>query len=143
MSSKSQALVTLAVRDPRTGEVRNLGYFDQKTGGGTDSNSTTYRAAGGRKISLGGSQNPENVTLQRYYDVPRDHPLIGWLHALAGIGEATITEVPTDVAYVPNGSALTYVGTLKRVGGVDVDSTSDDERKLELEIVITNPPKLA
>jgi hypothetical protein len=143
MSRQNQQIVSLTIEDPATKERRALGEWDKLEGGGVDSEESTYRAARGIRVSLGGSVNPDNVTLSRLYDVVRDHAQVGWLLALVGRGRATITKVPTNTAYQATGSALTYVGTLKRCTPPEVDSESDDPALIELEFTIESSPKLA
>lgn len=143
MSRQNQFLVSLSLTDPATGETRDLGVWDKQEGGGLDSEESTYRAAGGVRVSLGGSVNPDNVTLSRLYDLVRDHAQVGWLLALVGRGRAAIGKVPTNAAYQAQGQALTYVGTLKRCTPPEVDSESDDPALIELEFTIESSPKLA
>lgn len=143
MSRQNQHLVSLTIEDPATGERRQLGEWDKLEGGGLDSEESVYRAAGGRRVSLGGSTTPDNVTLSRLYDVVRDHAQVGWLLAMVGRGRCSIAKVPTDAAFAAAGSALTYEGTLKRCTPPEVDSESDDPGLIELEFTIEGSPKVA
>lgn len=140
---QNQHTVTLSITDPATRETRNLGVWDKFGGGGVDSEESTYRAAGGVRVSLGGSKNPDNVTLSRLYDLVRDHAQLGWLLALVGRGTAVITKQPTNGGYVAQGRPVVYRGTLKRVTPPEVDSESDDPGLLELEFTVTGEPQVA
>lgn len=140
---QNQFLVTLSVTDPVTGETRNLGQWDKQSGGGLDSDESVYRAAGGRRVSLGGSINPDNVTLSRLYDLVADHANLGWLLALVGRGRASISKVPTNAAFAASGAPQTWSGTLKRCTPPEVDSDSSDPALIELEFTIEGPPKVA
>jgi hypothetical protein len=141
VSRQSQGITTLALTDPRTGEVRNLGEWDQFGGGGVDSDDNVYRASGGRRVSLGAQIDPDTVTLGRLYELTRDHADVGWLLAGVGIYRASITKLATDVGYAVVGSPLNYVGTLKRVTPPELDSDSDDPAMIELEFTVEGPPK--
>lgn len=138
---QNQWVVTLSVTDPATNEVRNLGEWDKQEGGGVDSEETVYTASRGKRSSLGGTVSVENVTLSRLYELARDHANAGWLLALVGRGEGSISKAPTDVAFNVAGSSLGYIGRLKRVTIPEVDSESDDPGLIELEFTIANPPK--
>lgn len=133
---EDQFLVTLALTDPVTGETRNLGLWDKLDGGELDSEETVYRAAGGRRKSLGGGQVPGNTTLQRNYELVRDHAIIGWLLALVGRGEGSIGQAPTNAAYAAAGGAIGRIGTLKRCTPPPVDSESNSAAMIELEFTI-------
>lgn len=141
----NQQVVTLSLKDPATGEVRNLGEWDKFEGGGVDSEETVYTASRGRRVSLGGTVSVENVTLSRNYELARDHAQVGWLLALVGRGEGTIAKAPTDQAFevVATVGALGYIGTLKRCTPPEVDSESDDPAMIELEFTIPNRPQQA
>lgn len=143
MSRSNQGIVTLSVTDPATGETRNLGRWDKRTGGGVDSEESVYTAAAGERVSLGGTVNPDNVTVARLYDLTRDHTQIGWLLALVGRGTGVITEQRTNTAYVTSGSPTVWRGTLKRCTPPEVDSESNDPALLELEFTIAGSPTSA
>jgi hypothetical protein len=136
MSRQNQHLVTLSLRDPATGETRNLGEWDKMEGGGVDSEDSTYTASGGRRVVLGGTVEPDAVTLSRLYDLQRDHAQVGWLLALVGRGEGVITKAPTDAGYNVAGPPLAYNGILKRCTPPEVDSESDDAGLIELEFTV-------
>ena len=139
---QNQQVVTLSLKDPATGEIRNLGEWDKQEGGGVDSEESVYTASRGRRRSLGGTVTVDNVTLSREYELVRDHQQVGWLMALVGRGEGTIVKSPTDVAFNVNGQGLGYIGTLKRCTPPEVDSESDEAGLLELEFTVPERPKL-
>jgi hypothetical protein len=143
MARTNQFIVTLSLTDPATGEVRNLGEWDKQGGGGLDSEESVYRASGGRRVSLGGTKNPDNVTLSRLYDLIRDHANVGWMLALVGRGTAVITKQPTDGAFAATGRPLVYRGTLKRCTPPEVDSDANEAALIELEFTIEGEPTLA
>lgn len=131
----------------------NSGTWDKMTGGETDSEETKYRPGNmGEAISLGGSRMTGNVTLQRLYDIPRDH-LGHWpggaglaiadLRQRAGRATVVISEQPLNInGKVQDGvKPLTYSGTLKRVATPDVDSESNDAALIEIEVTVAGDPK--
>lgn len=140
-----QFQVSVSVTDPVTKEKRDLGVWDKQTGGGLDSEETTYRAAGGRRVSLGGTQTPDNVTVSRLYDLVADHANVGWLLALVGRGVADIAKTPTNASYaIETGTAaISWSGKLKRVTPPEVDSDAPAPALIELEFTIDSAPKVA
>jgi hypothetical protein len=133
--------VPVTVTDPSTGESRQLGAWDKKTGGEVDSEETVYNASGGVRISLGGRVTPGNVVLSRLYDVTRDNPNEGWLISLVGRGRVFVGQQPTDAAHAANGRPLSYLGTLKRYTPPEVDSDSNDPAMVEIEATVEGTPK--
>jgi hypothetical protein len=124
-------LVTVSVAD------RLLGIFDQKSGGEIDSEESKYNPGGMLgEISLGGRKSYGNVTVERYYDVLRDHPLMTWLAPLVGKARVAIGIAPQSVDGVVQGDPYTYSGTLKTVSPPDVDSTGTDAGKWSIEITV-------
>lgn len=136
-------VVTLSLKDPATDETRNLGEWDQKTGGEVDSEENVYTASRGRRVSLGGNVNVGNLVLTRNYELARDHTQLGWILGLVGRGEGAISQAPTNIAFVVKAGAIGYIGTLKRCTPPEVDSTSNDPATIELEFTIANAPKVA
>ena len=116
---------------------RDLGIFDTFAGGEVDSEEAEYRpGAMATEISLGGRQTIGNVTIGRYYDVLRDHPLYKWLAARAGNRPGSAYWVPLTIAGVVAGDPVLYLGTFKRVQHSDMDSNGGDAATLELEFTI-------
>ena len=115
----------------------DLGTFDKLTGGEIDSEETTYKVGGmGPRISLGGSVNPGNVTVQVIYDLSRIHSIVHWLIGRVGKAPATISKQPLDVDGNAFGKAITYPARLKQVNPPEVDSESSDAALLELEFTV-------
>jgi hypothetical protein len=129
MSRQDQNLVTVSV------DGVNLGTFDKKTGGGTDSTETKYKRGGmGREVSLGGSPMVPNVTVSRLFEGLRDLELVRWLYTRAGKGRASMTEYLLDADGNVFGRGDTYSGILKKVMKGDTDSNSTGARTYDLEI---------
>jgi hypothetical protein len=131
MSRQDQYNVTVSIDWPGLG---SLGTWDKKTGGEKDSEETKYRPGGmGAQITLGGYTNTDNVTVQRLYNLTRDHPLTPLLFAAVGKADMVIGQQPLDVNGNPIGSPITYRGKLKRVAVPEHDSESADKGLIELE----------
>src|SRR5215471_1365021 len=115
---------------------RPLGTWDKLQGGAVDAEETTYKPGGmGARITLGGSQNVANVTVQKLYDLASVHPLVHWLMSRAGKGTIVIKKQPLDVNGNAVGRPITYTGKLKQVIPPDVDSEAADAALLGLEMV--------
>jgi hypothetical protein len=131
VSRQDQYNVTVTV------DGTDLGTFDKLTGGEIDSEETTYKVGGmGPRISLGGSVNPGNVTVQVLYDLARIHTMVHWLIGRVGKGNATISKQPLDIDGNVYGRAITYPAKLKQVNPPEVDSESSDAALLELEFTV-------
>lgn len=116
---------------------RDLGLFDQKSGGEIDSEEQKYNPGGMiGEISLGGRRTIGNVTIERYYDALRDHPLVPWLASRVGAARGVIGVTPRDAYGIVQGDPITYAGTLKTVSPPDIDSTGTDAAKMSLEFTI-------
>jgi hypothetical protein len=116
---------------------RDLGVFDTWSGGETDSEESTYYPGGmAIPISLGGRQTFGNVTIGRYYDTLRDHPLYKWLSARAGRARGSAYWVPLSINGAVAGEPVLASGTFKRVQHSDIDSTGGDAATLELEFTV-------
>jgi hypothetical protein len=115
---------------------RDLGVFDRKSGGQTDSEETKHRPGGmGPEESLGGFVTMENVVVSR---VPRPNvdtgDLLGFLRARVGKAQAQVTEQFLDADGNPIGNPQVFGGILKRVTTPEHDSSSSDKAWLELEV---------
>src|SRR5215471_7344080 len=95
----------------------NLGTWDKLTGGEIDSDETTYKpGAMGSRISLGGSVNVGNLTVEVLYDLATIHSQVHWLAARVGKGAVTITKQPLDVdGHAGSLRPIIYTGKLKMV----------------------------
>jgi hypothetical protein len=114
---------------------RALGLFDNISGGELDSEENLYNPGGMiGEISIGGRSTIGNVTVERYYDALRDHPLMAWLANRRGWGRVTVGVTPRDAQGTVRGDPLTYTGTLKTVSPPELDSTGSDMATWGLEI---------
>jgi hypothetical protein len=114
---------------------RDLGLFDTKSGGELDSEENLYSPGGMLgQISIGGQQTIGNVTVERYYDALRDHPLMSWLGNRRGWGRVSIGITPRDPQGVVRGDPIVYSGTLKTVTPPETDSTGADMATWSLEV---------
>jgi len=114
---------------------RNLGTWDKLTGGEIDSDETTYKPGGmGNRISLGGSVNVGNVTVEKLYDLQNVHAIVHWLLPLVGKATLVVKKQPLDVDGNAWGRALVYTGKLKMVTPPEVDSEASDAALLALEM---------
>lgn len=115
----------------------NLDVFDAKSGGASDSEEQTYQLGGmGPRISLGGSKTPENVTVNRIYDLARDHVITQWLEDRVGWASMEVYQQPLDRAGRPWGKAIQYIGSFKRYAVPDVDGQGNDPALLEVEMTV-------
>lgn len=120
-----------------TVDGRDLGVWDTFSGGEVDSEESLYRpGAMGPPISLGGRQTVGNVTISRYYDVLRDHPLYKWLCQRAGRARGSVYWVPLQINGASGGAPVVYQGTFKRVEHGELDSMGTDAAMVELEFTI-------
>lgn len=132
-SRQQQSRVTLTV------DGVNCGVWDDKTGGDTDSNSVQYfLGGGGPRVSLGGSQQVNNVVLQRL----EDDEILGlakWLTGRAGKGNAVCTQQKLDDEGNPIHDPFQWTGKLKRFKLADVQSQANAAAQCEAEIEVSGP----
>lgn len=133
MSREDQYNVTISATI--SGTTRDLGTFDGFSGGEIDSEETKFWPGGlGEQISLGGRREVANFTVNRLYDLVRDHPIMGWLAGGVGKGTIVASKQPIDPDRNAVGRPLVYRGTLKTVTPPDHDSESSDAGKWEMEV---------
>jgi hypothetical protein len=114
-------------------EGKDLGIFDKKSGGEVDSDENKYPLGGMLgEISLGGRRTYGELTISRYYDADRDHPLRSSLHAAVGVGVGSIGVTPLDFHGNPQDGPTTYTATLRTFTMPEVDNESQDAAVLEL-----------
>jgi hypothetical protein len=114
---------------------RNLGIWDQLTGGEIDSADSIYRpGAMGPPISLGGYVTVGALTVQRLYDIDRDGPQIHWLITRVGKGKVVVSKKSLDTDGNVYGPAMTYTTRLKKVTPPEADSMLADAAMLQLEL---------
>lgn len=121
-----RVMVTLADKD--------LGIFDTKEGGETDSEETRYRPGGLPEESLGGATTVTQITCSRMFRRGRDDELISFMRSKVGGGKVTVKVINEDADGNPISTGETYTGVLKRVGPPEVDSNSSDVAMIEIEI---------
>lgn len=121
---------------------RDLGVFDQRTGGKQTSGALTYLPGGmAPQIALpGGPPTIDVVTLQRLYDGDRDHPLAAFLFSAVETGKrATVKQRPLDANGNAYGGSIIWSGVLSGVQVPEPDSTSNNASMLLLEVTPDGP----
>jgi hypothetical protein len=115
---------------------KDLGIWDQLTGGAIDSDELTYKpGAMGAVVSLGGSVTVANVIVVRMFDLDRDMAIIHWLIGRVGKGKVTISKKSLDTNGAVYGKPLTYTAILKTVTPPEHDSMASDPALLSMECV--------
>jgi len=129
-----QRMVTLTVRHPVTGSVKNF-TCRTKSGGGIAGNAEKAFLGGMTpQVSIGGDPERDDITLTiAYTDAVRAD--YNWLDALAGRGEATVTEQLNGV-----GGTDVFTGIVDQVNPPDYDAASNDLQELEV-VVSANAAK--
>src|SRR5262245_42049712 len=84
------------------------------------------------EISLGGRPTIGELTVTRYYDRVRDHPLFPFFNKWVGSGRCTIGFTPMDFNGNAAGAPFKYEGTLKTFTPPVADSTGQDATTFEL-----------
>lgn len=141
MSRQDQARVTVYVEKkvnnawvPWPG-LGDLGIWENREGGGGDSEETKHREGGmGAYISLGGSQTIDNVTIGRRYDLVRDARIVAELYRARGRARVTIVEQDLDEFGVADGAVHSWRGKLKSVSKGNSNANSTDVRMVEIVI---------
>jgi hypothetical protein len=129
MSREDQYNVTVSI------DGTNLGTYDKMSGGEIDSDETKYRPGNlGPHVSLGGSILVGNVTVQRLYDLARDHSIVAFLKAAVGKGTMVVSKQSLDVNGNAYGKPVVYTGRFKTLTLPDVDSESSDAALVQLEM---------
>jgi hypothetical protein len=118
-------------------EGRDLGIWDTSDGGEKDSDENKYPPGGMlAEISLGGRPSVGELTVSRYYDATRDHPLFSFYNRHVGAGRGSVGFTPLDFHGNPQGPPFVYSGTLKTFTPPTVDSTSQDAAMVELHFTV-------
>ena len=113
---------------------QDLGVWDTKEGGETDSEETRYRPGGLPEESLGGATTVTQITLSRMFRRGRDDDQIADMRSAVGSGQVSIKVMNTDADGNPISTGEVYTGVLKRVGPPEVDSNSSDVAMIEIEV---------
>lgn len=118
-------------------EKVDLGVFEDRKGGDSDSGSTVVNRGGmGAREPLGGKPEPENITIMRVRDdIARSYEKK--LRQSVGRTNVAVTEVGLDdeKQEIP-GDVTTWNGKLKKVGTTDRTEEGNAVEYLELEIVV-------
>jgi hypothetical protein len=116
--------------------VLNLGRWEDRSGGQSDSASTTYAKAGmAGRAALGGRQEVANVVIKRLFDGEMQ-AVIDRLRAAAGHAKMQVTEQPTNDEGIAEGKLETWVGVLKSTHVGDRSTEAAAAEVLELEMVV-------
>lgn len=141
MSRQDMARVTVHVEKRVSGTwtpwpgLGDLGIWENRTGGGGDSEETKHREGGmGEYISLGGPTTIDNVTIARRYDHIRDAPIYATLMGARGKARVTVVEQDLDEFGVADGAVHSWSGKLKSVNKGDSNANSTDVRMLTCEL---------
>lgn len=138
MSRQDQSKITVIVNQPDGKPwpgLGNRGTWDVKDGGGMDTTSTKYRIGGmGGQLSLGGTKDVQNITLNRLQVSDRDWPLLETWYDAAGVANVVISETPLDGRGTPNGDTMIWHGKLKRVTPGNANANSQDAKLFEIEV---------
>jgi hypothetical protein len=113
----------------------NTGVWDKMSGGEMSSEDTKYKpGAMAKQVSLGGSQNLDNVTVSRLFDLDRDNPNVKTWMNRCGKAPVVVTKQPLDHDGAAYGDPIVYGGTLLRCTPPEHDSESSDAALLEIEV---------
>jgi hypothetical protein len=113
-----------------------LGRWDDRSGGQSDSASTTYARAGvGGRTALGGRQEVANVVIKRLFDAEAQG-FVARLRAAAGKAQMQVTEHGTDDEGNQEGPTETWNGILKSVHVSDRSTETNAAQVIELEMVV-------
>lgn len=117
------------------GETRDLGVFNSWDGGESTSDDTKVRRGGTRSQRvLGGPRSIGNVTIERDYDLARDHNNIHWLYNSVGGARVVLQKFFTDDNDAPYGRPLIYTGVLIRSTAPPHNIDSSSVANLTLEV---------
>lgn len=120
-----------------------MGVWDKRQGGALDSDDVTYYpGAMAKKVSLGGRQTTDNVTLQRLYDLQDDHDKLQlWFNAV-GKGVVVVHQRPIDGDGNEYGHTITWSGKLKRAMPPEPDSEGTGAAMFEIEVSVAGAPTI-
>ena len=112
-----------------------IGIFDDKDGGGLDSQELKYRPGGGQtQVSLGGPTMVDNITLTRGFDRARDAGLRKWMFTRVGKGRAVSSVQPLDIDNHPEGDPDVYQGVFKKFTPSKVQSDANTVDTYDIEV---------
>lgn len=111
---------------------QDFGYWAVKEGGGKETEDASYDDWDG-PVQLGGKATRNEITLRKLYR-KEVHGVFRTLDALAGFGDAVVTQSPTDDDGTSWGEPIIYTGKLGNVAPPDVDKSSSDGGELEITV---------
>lgn len=124
-----------------TVEGNDWGVWDKMSGGGLSSAVTTYRPGGlAAQVALTGSKATDDVTLERLYDLPRDHANLASLLAAVGGGVCVVKLIPLDKDANAFGEPIVWSCILKTVTPPPTDSNSDSAATIVLVLSVNGAP---
>ncbi len=113
---------------------RPLGVWDTLAGGGSDSDTTTYRPGGmAPQVSLGGPRTIGDLTLGRLVS-RKDWEYMHRLMNRTGRARAVVSRQPLDEDGNPWGRPMTYRGIVRSCMPGDTDSNSSDAQVWEITV---------
>ena len=125
--SAAQSLITVVV------DGVPLGAFETRAGGESTADPQKKRTAGMGPERVGVARpTTGDVTVTREYSDTDE-----WLRGRVGLAQASVNEQPLDIYGAPKGKATTWSGRLIGYNPGDSDSSSDDDRMLELTVRAT------
>jgi hypothetical protein len=140
-------LINVQIENPNLSVARGTmvdwGTWDKCTGGGIDSDESTYYPGGMMPpITLGGHKTVATVVVSRLYKIGRDHNNVQKLIDAVGKSSMTISKTPlTQEGQVLAGTKpLVYQGTLKRCTPPEIDSETATAALIELEMTVEGYP---
>lgn len=111
----------------------NLGVWDTRTGGATDTNSVQYfMGGGGPRRSLGGQQQVDNVVCQ-VLNTPFIQAQTKWIVSRCGKGTLTVTDQPLDAENNAYGDPYVWSGRLKRCLPPESNNANNAAKLVEIE----------
>lgn len=125
-----------------TVEGNDLGVWDVSGGGEVTSATTVYNPGGGAaQLVLSGNTTTGVVTMNRSYDLQRDHAIaLARLLAAVGGGKCVAKIVPLDNDGNAFGKANVWTGTLTKVTPPPTDSNSNSAAIISIEITPAGVP---
>jgi hypothetical protein len=133
MSRQDQYEITVAIDGNKIAEP-----FDKMSGGAIDSSEVKYKPGGMvPQISLGGSVEVTNITVERLFDLDRDSPIVADLKGKVGKSQVTISRQSLDVNGHPHGALIVWTGKLKMLTFPDADSESNAAALFQLEVSVS------
>lgn len=114
----------------------DYGIWEKFDGGETSSQETKHFPGGMEpEISLGGQVSVGNITLDRLYDLDRDHASLPQLRSRVGKGDCKVVKQPLDADGNTYGQPDVYVGKLLTCTPPPVDANATGQAALITVII--------